>query len=67
MRGDMFKMDNELADLLIRTHRHIGFLEGLLMYSPNKDAFGELMLLKECTYSQMIDYDSPDFKEILTS
>lgn len=67
MRGDMFKMDDELAALLIRTHRYIGFLEGLLMYSPNKGAFGELMLLQECTYSRMIDYDSPNFKEILTS
>lgn len=25
------------------------------------------MLLKECTYSRMIDYDNPDFKEVLTS
>lgn len=32
----------------------------------NKEAFAELMLLKECTYSHMIDYDGPDLKEILT-
>ena len=53
--------------LLIDAHRNIGFLEGLIKYAPNKEAFAELMLLKECTYSRMIDYDSPDFKEVLTS
>lgn len=67
MRGHMYQMDDELAALLIETHRNIGFLEGLVKYAPNKEAFAELMLLKECTYSRMIDYDSPDFKEVLTS
>lgn len=67
MRGDMYQMDDELAALLIDAHRNIGFLEGLVNYAPNKEAFAELMLLKECTYSRMIDYDSPDFKEVLTS
>ena len=66
MRGDMYQMDDELAALLIEAHRNIGFLEGLVKYAPNKEAFAELMLLKECTYSHMIDYDGPDFKEILT-
>lgn len=66
MRGDMYQMDDELATLLIEAHRNIGFLEGLVKYAPNKEAFAELMLLKECTYSHMIDYDGPDFKEILT-
>lgn len=65
MRGDMYQMDEELSALLIEAHRNIGFLEGLIKYSPNKEAFAELMLLKECTYSHMIDYDSPDFKEVL--
>lgn len=67
MRGDMYQMDDELAALLIDAHRNIGFLEGLVKYAPNKEAFAELMLLKECTYSRIIDYDSPDFKEVLTS
>ena len=49
--GDMYKMDDELSALLIEAHRNIGFLEGLLKYAPNKDAFRELMLLKECAYS----------------
>ena len=66
MRGDMYQMDDELAALLIEAHRNIGFLEGLVKYAPNKEAFAELMLLKECTYSHMIDYDGLDFKEILT-
>lgn len=59
-------MDDELAALLIEAYRNIGFLEGLIKYAPNKEAFAELMLLKECAYSRMIDYDGPDFKEILT-
>lgn len=66
MRGDMYQMDDELAALLIEAYRNIGFLEGLIKYAPNKEAFAELMLLKECAYSRMIDYDDPDFKEILT-
>lgn len=67
MRGDMYQMDDELAALLIESNRNIGFLEGLAKFAPNKDTFAELMLLKECTYSRMIDYNSPDFKEVLTS
>ncbi len=67
MHGDMYKMDDELSALLIEAHRNIGFLEGLLKYAPNKDAFSELMQLKECVYSLMIDYDSPTFQDILIS
>lgn len=63
--GDMYKMDDELSSLLIEAHRNIGFLEGLFKYAPNKDAFSELMLLKECAYSLMIDYDSPTFQDVL--
>lgn len=58
-------MDDELSALLIEAHRNIGFLEGLFKYAPNKDAFSELMLLKECAYSLMIDYDSPTFQDVL--
>ena len=67
MRGEMYRMDDELATLLIDAHRNIGFLEGLVKCAPNKDAFAKLMLLKECTYSRMIDYDSAYFKQVLTS
>jgi len=61
----LFKMDDELAAFLVEAHRNLGLLEGLLQYAPNKDSFCELMLLKECTYSRMIDYDAPDFSDIL--
>ncbi len=60
-------MDDELSALLIEAHRNIAFLEGLLKYAPNKDAFSELMQLKECAYSLMIDYDSPTFRDVLIS
>lgn len=61
----LFKMDNELATLLVEAHHNLGQLEGLLQYTPNKNSFCELMLLKECTYSRMIDYDAPNFSDIL--
>lgn len=67
MHEDMYKMDDELSALLIEAHRNIGFLEGLLKYAPNKYAFSELMQLKECAYSLMIDYDSPTFQDVLVS
>ncbi len=67
MHGDMYKMDDELSALLIKAHRNIGFLEGLLKYAPNKDAFSELMQLKECAYSLMIDYDSLTLQDVLVS
>lgn len=60
-------MDDELTALLIEAHRNIGFLEGLLKYASNKNEFSELMLLKECAYSLMIDYDSPAFQDILVN
>lgn len=65
MYGNMYKMDDELSALLIEAHRNIGFLEGLLKYAPNKDAFSKLMLLKECVYSLMVDYDSLSFHDVL--
>ena len=61
----LFKMDNELATLLVEAHHNLGQLEGLFQYAPNKNSFCELMLLKECTYSRMIDYDAPNFIDIL--
>lgn len=42
MRGNIYQMDDELAMLLIDAHRNIGFLEGLIKYAPNKEAFAEL-------------------------
>lgn len=68
LKGAMlFKTDDELAALLIEAHHNLGLLEGLLQYAPNKNSFCELMLLKECTYSRMIDYNAPDFSDVLVS
>lgn len=66
MNGNMYQMDDELATLLTEAHRNIGFLEGLIQFAPNRDPFTELILLKECTYSRMIDYTGPNFKDVLT-
>ena len=67
MHGDMYKMDDELSTFLIEAHRNIGILKGLFKYAPNREAFVELMLLKECTYSRMIDYDTLTFHDVLAS
>ncbi|MCK9479754.1 MAG: Fic family protein [Firmicutes bacterium] len=61
----LFKMDEELAALLVTAHRNLGLLEGLIQYAPNKNSFCELILIKECTYSITIDYNAPDFSDIL--
>ncbi|MEA4947160.1 MAG: Fic family protein [Oscillospiraceae bacterium] len=61
----LYKMDDELAFLLAEAHHNLGKLEGLIQYAPNKIHFCELMLLKECTYSMMIDYNAPNFKDVL--
>ncbi len=55
------------AEVMKLVHRNIGFLKGLFKYAPNREAFVELMLLKECTYSRMIDYDTLTFHDVLAS
>lgn len=62
----LYKMDDELASLLAEAHHSLGQLEGLVQYAPNSSPFCYLMVLKECTYSLMIDYDMPNFQEVLT-
>lgn len=62
----LYKMDDELASLLAEAHHSLGQLEGLVQYAPNSSPFCDLMVLKECTYSLMIDYDTPNFQEVLT-
>ena len=62
----LYKMDDELASLLAEAHHSLGQLEGLAQYAPNRSPFCDLMVLKECTYSLMIDYDTPNFQEVLT-
>lgn len=63
--GLFYKMDDELAALLADTHQKIGFLEGVLKHSPNKHPFQNLMRLRECVYSLLIDYKSLEFEEAL--
>jgi len=62
----LYKMDDELASLLAEAHHSLGQLEGLIQYAPNRTPFSDLMVLKECTYSLMIDYNTPNFQEVLT-
>lgn len=66
MKGAIFfKIDDELEALLVEPHHSLGLLEGLLQYVPNKNSFYELIPLRECTYSRMMDYDASDFSGIL--
>lgn len=62
----LYKMDNKLASLLAEAHHSLGLLEGSIEYAPNRTPFCDLMVLKKCTYSLMIDYDTPNFQEVLT-
>lgn len=67
LNGDrLYEMDDELASLLAKAHHSLGQLEGLIQYAPNSPPFCDLMVLKECTYSLMIDYDTPNFQNVLT-
>lgn len=63
--GGFFSMDEELAILLADTHRHLGMLEGVAKYMPDSETIRYLMLLQECHYSMLIDYEAPQLAEIL--
>ena len=66
MKGAIFfKIDDELEALLVEPHHSLGLLEGLLQYVPNKNSFYELIPLRECAHSRMMDYDASDFSGIL--
>lgn len=59
-------MDEELVTLLTTAHRLLGILEGMSMYMKDSEAIKDLMLLKECCYSRLIDKkDSPTFYNIM--
>ena len=51
MAGNFYTIDDELIALLNDTYQKLGFLEGIIRYAPNKNAFRELILFKECVYS----------------
>ena len=67
MDNDFFEVDNELASLLINSHRLLGILDGMIKYMPNSEAIRDLMILKECYYSRSIDYEEPPLLEALAS
>ncbi|WP_455596597.1 hypothetical protein [Cloacibacillus porcorum] len=61
----LYKMDDELAALLVDTHQKLGFLCRVMKYAPNKQTFSNLILLRESTFSVKIDYKSPSFEDVL--
>jgi len=63
--ASLYELDDELAAMLIDAHHRLGFLKGLVKYARNKTAFSELMLLRECTFSRLIDYSGPTFRDVL--
>ena len=63
--GFFYNMDCELAALLAETHQRLGYLEGISKLLPNKHSFQNLMRLRECVYSLLIDYKGMEFKEAL--
>lgn len=67
MEGGFFEMDNELAMLLISAHRSLGILDGMVKYIPNREVIRDLMILKECYYSRLIDYSEPSLLDVMAS
>lgn len=65
--GRLYEMEDELTALLTDAHQKLGFLKGMAKYAPNKQAFCDLMLLKESTYSVKIDYKTSLFDDVLHS
>lgn len=60
-------MDAELSTLLISAHRSLGILHGMIKYMPDRKTVRDLMILKECYYSRLIDYDEPSLFEVMAS
>ncbi|MDL2327899.1 Fic family protein [Ruminococcaceae bacterium OttesenSCG-928-A11] len=67
MEGGFFEMDDELALLLISAHCSLGILDGMVKYMPNREVIRDLMILKECYYSRLIDYNEPGLFEVMAS
>ena len=67
MEGDFFAMDDELAMLLVSAHRSLGILDGMIKYMPNREIIRDLMILKECYYSRLVDYNEPSLYEVMAS
>ena len=67
MSGNFYKMDDELASLLSKTHRTLGVLEGLTFLLPDKEALLNLTLFKEAYFSKAIDYPSEEIRSVLVN
>ena len=67
MEGGFFTMDDELSTLLISAHRSLGILDGMIKYMPNRGIIRDLMILKECYYSRLVDYDEPSLYVVMAS
>jgi len=65
--GNFFDMDDELFALLTMTHKQLGILEGMMKFVPDYEVIRELMILLECHFSRLIDYDGSYFSELLKS
>ncbi|MCL1976248.1 MAG: Fic family protein [Firmicutes bacterium] len=65
MDEKFFDMDDELFTLLTMTHKQLGVLEGMIKHIPDIKIISELMILIECHFSRLIDYDDGYFIELL--
>jgi len=65
MEGDFFKLDEELSAMLIKTHRQLGILEGMMKHLPNNVIIQNFMMIKECYFSRLIDYNEVPFTSAL--
>jgi len=67
MDGSFFTPDEELSSLLVMAHGQLGVLEGMTKYISEIEIIRDLMILKECHYSRLIDYDGDCFSVALKS
>jgi Fic family protein len=65
MGGGFFELDNELSTMLAAAHRQFGLLEGMTKFIPDIEITRDLMILKECYYSKLIDYDGDSILDML--
>ncbi|MCL2842210.1 MAG: Fic family protein [Oscillospiraceae bacterium] len=64
--GNFFEMGDELSAMLTMTHRQLGVLEGMVKLIPDSKIIRDLIVLRECHYSRLIDYEGDgSFPEIL--
>ena len=64
MTGNFHMMTDDIATLLADAHRALGFLNGILSFTPNSELVAELLLLQESCFSKMIDYSDFDINSV---